>query len=131
MKYTLLISIVFLTSCFGSSNEKFNIDKSKIDFIEIRKRVDTISLRLSESQLKNLITKLENSEPRNPSNVFAQYHLTFHLTDGSELTFTTNQDIARAKGGQTYSIGDKEYIKNIWFQQAGLTEEYHEYFPTY
>lgn len=131
MKIALLISIVFLTSCFSASNEKFNIDKSIVDFIEIRKRVDTVSLRLSESQFENLIAKLQSSEPGNPSKVFAQYHLTFHLNDGSELSFTTNQDIVRAQGGRTYSIGDKEYFKKIWFQQAGLTEDYHEYFPTY
>ena len=66
MKYILFISVVILTSCFNSNSnsnyEKFNIDKSEIDFIEIRKRVDTVSMRLSENQIESFIKNLGNSE---------------------------------------------------------------------
>ena len=63
MKYILFISVVILTSCFNSNYEKFSLDKSEIDFIEIRKRVDTVSMRLSENQIESFIKNLGNSEP--------------------------------------------------------------------
>ena len=79
MKYILFISVVILTSCFNSNYEKFSLDKSKIDFIEIRKRVDTVSIRLSENQIDSLIAKLENSEPKQPLYIFAEYYLKIHF----------------------------------------------------
>ena len=93
MKYILFISVVILTSCFNSNSnsnsnsnyEKFNIDKSEIDFIEIRKRVDTVSMRLSENQIESFIKNLGNSEPGGPLKIFAEYYLILHLKNGIEI----------------------------------------------
>lgn len=107
------------------------MDKSKIDFIEIRKRVDTVSLRLSENQIHSLIAKLENSEPTGPLYVTAEYYLTIHFIDGNIIEYATQQGTVRGNGGLTYIINDKEFYKNLWFEQVGLTKYFHEYFPTY
>lgn len=137
MKYILFISIVILTSCFSynsdsdSDYEKFSVDKSKIDFIEIRKRGDTVSLRLSENQVDSLIAKLENSEPKRTSYVSAEYYLKIHFIDGYTIEYATQQGTVRGNGGLTYIINDKKFYKNLWFEQVGLTKYFHEYFPTY
>lgn len=131
MKLVLFIPLIFLISCFSSSNEKIVIDKNKIDYIEIRKRVDTVSLRLSDDQFQSFLTKLESSVSKKTGKVFAEYHLIFHFKDGGVLTADVRNDIIRESGGRTYSIGDKEFFKNTWFQQAGLTHNHYEYFPTY
>lgn len=133
MKYILFISVVILTSCFNSNYkyEKFSLDKSKIDFIEIRKRVDTVSMRLSENQIDSLIAKLENSEPKQPLYIFAEYYLKLHFIDGDTIEYATQQGTVRGNGGLTYIINDKEYFKNMWFEQSGLSKNHYEYFPTY
>jgi hypothetical protein len=131
MKYILFISVVILTSCFNSNYEKFSLDKSKIDFIEIRKRVDTVSIRLSENQIDSLIAKLENSEPKQPLYIFAEYYLKVHFIDGYTIEYATQQGTVRGNGGLTYIINDKEYFKNLWFEQSGLSKNHYEYFPTY
>lgn len=137
MKYILFISVVILTSCFNSNSnsnsnyEKFNIDKSEIDFIEIRKRVDTVSMRLSENQIESFIKNLENSEPGGPLKIFAEYYLILHLKNGIEIEYKTEVGTITANGGLSYRINDKEYFKNLWFEQSGLSKNHYEYFPTY
>lgn len=64
MKFLLFISIVLLTACFGTSNEKLAIDKSRVDYVEIRNRIDTVALPVSEKHLQTLFQKLESSDPR-------------------------------------------------------------------
>ena len=127
MKYILFISIVILTSCFSSNSdsdyEKFSVDKSKIDFIEIRKRGDTVSLRLSENQVDSLIAKLENSEPKRPSYVSAEYYLKIHFIDGYTIEYATQQGTVRGNGGITYKINDKKFYKNLWFEQVDSLRE--------
>lgn len=131
MKLLLFISIVFLISCSEAENEKLVIDKNRVDHIEIRKRLDTLSLRLSDDQFESFFTMLESSVSKTPCKVFEAYVLMLHLKDGRMLTYGINEDIIRGDGGYVYSIGDKDYFKNIWLRQAGLTENYYEYFPTY
>ena len=114
MKYILFISVVILTSCFNSNSnsnyEKFNIDKSEIDFIEIRKRVDTVSMRLSENQIESFIKNLGNSEPGGPLKIFAEYYLILHLKNGIEIEYKTEVGTITANGGLSYRINDKEYF---------------------
>ena len=87
------------------------MDKSKIDFIEIRKRGDTVSLRLSENQVDSLIAKLENSEPKRPLYVSAEYYLKIHFIDGYTIEYATQQGTVRGNGGLTYIINDKNKYK--------------------
>lgn len=131
MKITLLISVILLTSCLNSNHKKFVIDKNTIDHIEIRKQNDSESLILPEDQIEKIVTQLENAEPLKPSKDFVDYHLIFQLKDGTTLNYTTKQNIVRAPGGYTYSLDDKDFFKKIWYQQVGLSDNYHEYFLTY
>ena len=86
---------------------------------------------MSENQIHSLIAKLENSEPTEPLYVTAEYYLTIYFIDGNIIEYATQQGTVRGNGGLTYIINDKEFYKNLWFEQVGLTKYFHEYFPTY
>lgn len=111
--------------------KKLTIDKSRVSYIEIRKRIDTVSLRLSEEQFDQIFIKFENSTERKPIKFLEQYYLTIHLKTGNVIPYSISNDLIKGPGGYTYSIRDKEYFKKIWFKQSGLTDKHTEYYPTY
>lgn len=54
-----------------------------------------------------------------------------HLKNGIEIEYKTEVGTITANGGLSYRINDKEYFKNLWFEQSGLSKNHYEYFPTY
>ena len=131
MKSRLLIFILFICSCSNSKPERFNIDKSKVNYLEIRKRLDTVSLCLSEKQFNNIFIMFESTFERKPCKFLEQYYLTIHFKNDNVISYSLRDDLIKGPGGYTYSIGDKEYFKKIWFELSGLTDRHIEYYPTY
>ena len=129
MRQTLIIISIFLTSC--GPNDKIKVDIDNVDYVEIQKQFDTVSLRLTTDQVADFIDNWNSSNPKGPYKFMPQYSLTIHFKGDSSLSYRTSSDLIKQRSDWAYSVGDKEYFKNIWFKQAGLTENYFEYFPTY
>lgn len=107
------------------------MDKDNVDFVEIRKQFDTVSLRLTSDHASDFIDNLNSSSPKGPYKYLPEYFLTIHFKGDSLLSYRTSGDLVKQRSDWAYSVGDKEYFKNIWFKQAGLTDKYFEYYPTY
>ncbi|RYE50355.1 MAG: hypothetical protein EOP48_19925 [Sphingobacteriales bacterium] len=120
-----------MTSCDSSFNNKRTLDKNDIDYIEICKQFDTVSLRLTNDQVADFIDHWNNSRPKGLYKYLPEYSLAIHFKADSLLSYRTNNDLIKQRREWAYSVGDKEYFKNIWFKQAGLTYQYFEYYPTY
>jgi len=131
MKQSLIIILLFLTSYVSSFNDKQKVDKNNVDYIEIYKQFDTVSLRLTSDQVADFIDNWNSSSPKGPYKYLPEYSLTIHFKGDSSLSYRTSSDLIKQRSDCAYSVGDKEYFKNIWFKQAGLTDKYFEYSPTY
>lgn len=131
MKLFLIPSLALLIACKSAPRENLAMDKSKIDYVEIRKHFDSTLLRLTDAQLDSLMEKLRTSIRLTPRYVMAKYHLTFYRKDSVRLEYIVSNNVIRGAGGYTYRIDDKEFFKNLWLQQSGLTDKHIEYFPTY
>jgi hypothetical protein len=102
-----------------------------IKYVEIQKVNDTVALRLTDDQVKKFINEWNSSTPKGPYKYLSEYVLTVHFKGDSSLSFRTNKNLIKQRSDWAYSVGDKDFFKNIWYKQAGLTEDYFEYFPTY
>lgn len=111
MKTRFLIFVLFICSCSNNMPKKLTIDKNRVSYIEIRKRIDTVSLRLSEEQFDHIFIKFENSTERKPIKFLEQYYLTIHLKTGNVIPYSISNDLIKGPSGYTYSIRDKEYFK--------------------
>ena len=115
----------------GVYDDKQKVDKSLISYVEIRKQFDTVSLRLTDEQTSDFIDSWNASSAKGPYKFLPEYLLTIQFKGDSSLSYRTNSDLIKQKSDWTYSIGDKDYFKDIWLKQVGLTDDYFEYFPTY
>jgi hypothetical protein len=115
----------------GPFNDKQKVDKDNVEFVEIRKQFDTVSLRLTNDQVADFIDNWNDSKPKGPYKYFPEYFLTIHFKGDSSLSYRTSSDLIKQRNDWAYSVGGKEFFKTIWFNQAGLTDDYFEYFPTY
>lgn len=131
MKQSLIIISLFLTSCVSSFNDKQKVDKNNVDYIEIHKQFDTVSLRLTTDQVADFIKKWNSSDAEGPYKYLPDYFLTIHFKGDSTLSYRTSGELIKQRSDWSYSVGDKNYFETIWFKQAGLTGDFIEYFPTY
>ena len=131
MRESLIVISLFLTSCVSPFNDKQKVDKDNVEYVEIHKQFDTVSLRLTPDQIADFIHNLNSSSAKGPYKFLPEYWLTIHFKGDSSLSYRTSSDLIKQRSEWAYSFGDKEYFKNIWFKQAGLTDNYFEYFPTY
>lgn len=120
-----------MTSCVSPFNDKQNVDKDKVNYVEIRKHFDTVSLRLTTDQVEDLIENWNTSNAKGPYKFLPEFWLTIHFKGDSSLSYRTSSDLIKQRTDWAYSIGDKAFFKTIWFKQAGLTDKHVEYFPTY
>lgn len=130
MRQSLIIISLFLTSCVNSINDKQKVNKDNVDYAEIRKQFDTVSLRLTNDQVADFIDNWNSSSPKGLYKYLPEYSLTIHFKDNSSLSYRASSDLVKQRSDWAYSIGDKDYFKNIWFKQAGLTDKHFEYYPT-
>lgn len=131
MRQFIIIISLFLTSCSSPFNDKQKVDLNNVDYVEIRKQFDTVSLRLTNDQVADLIRNWNNSSPKGPYKYLPEYSLTINFKGDSSLSYRTSSDLIKQRSDWAYSVGDKKYFKNIWFKQAGLSDNYFEYYPTY
>lgn len=131
MRQSLIIISVLFTSCGSPFNDNQKVDEDNVSYVEFRKQFDTVSLRLTTDQNASRIDNWNSSNPTGPYKYLPEYSLTIHFKDDSSLSYRTSSDLIKQRSDWAYSVGDKEYFKNIWFKQAGLTGSYFEYYPTY
>ena len=131
MRQFIIIISLFLISCSSPFNDKQKVDLNNVDYVEIRKQFDTVSLRLTNDQVADLIRNWNNSSPKGTYKYLPEYSLTIHFKGDSLLSYRTSSDLIKQRSDWAYSVGDKKYFKNIWFKQAGLSDNYFEYYPTY
>ena len=131
MKQSLIILLFFLTSCVNPFNDTQKVNKDNVDYVDIRKQFDTVSLHLTSDQAADFIDNWNSSSVKGPSKYFPDYILTIHFKGDSTLSYRTSGDLIKQRSDWSYSVGDKEYFKTIWFNRAGLADNYFEYFPTY
>ena len=133
MRQVTVIMLVFFMSCATAvpSNDRQKIDKDSVDYVEIRKQFDTVSLRLTADQAAGFIDVWHHSSSKGVYKFLPEYFLTIHFIGGRSRSYRVNGSLVKQGNDWTYSVGDKEYFKNIWYQHAGLTREYFEYFPIY
>ena len=73
MRQSLIIISLFLTSCFSSYNDKQKVDKDNVNYVEIRKQFDTVSLRLTTDQVVDFIDNWNSSSPKGPYKYLPEY----------------------------------------------------------
>ena len=131
MRQSLIIISLFFSSCVSHLNDKQKVDKDNVEDVEIRKQFDTVSLRLTTDQVADFIDNWNSSNAKGLYKFLPEYWLTIHFKGDSSLSYRTSSDLIKQRSDWAYSVGDKEYFKSIWFKQAGLTDKYFEYYPTY
>jgi len=131
MRVFLFISVLFFITCKDKPQRTLSIDKNTIDSVEIRKQYDSVSLRLSNSQVDSVLIQFQHTVEQHISKGSEQYHITFFFKDGRHVDYKINENYIRALGGYTFRITDKRFFEKLWLVQAGLTDKHIEYFPTY
>ena len=121
----------FLTSCFNAFDDKQKVDIGLVDYVEIRKQFDTVSLRLTPGQAAGFVSHWNNSSAKGPYKFYPGYFLTIHFKGDSSLSFRTQGDLIKQNNDWSYSVHDKNYFKSLWLKQAGLSDNWFEYFPIY
>ena len=129
-RYIALV-LFALTILLDSCNNKLILDKNEIEFVEIRKQADTVSLRLTTSQVDDFIDVLSNSTSKGLTKYLPEYILTIHVSGDSLITYRTSGDLVKKSNDLTYEIGEADYFRNLWLTQAGLSDNWFEYFPIY
>lgn len=130
---TVHIALVLfsLTILLNSCNDKPGLDRSKVQYIEIRKQADTVSLRLTNAQIDDLIDNINKSRLKGLTKYLPEYTLTLHLPGDSVITYRTSKNLIKQSDDKTYVIEGTDYFKILWLQQAGLSDNWFEYFPIY
>lgn len=120
-----------LTILLGSCVDKLKLDRNEIEYIEIRKQADTVSLRLTSTQIDDFIDKLNKSTLKGLTKYFPEYTVTLHLKGDSIIAYRTSQNLIKNSDNRTYVIEDTDYFKTLWLNQSGLSNKWFEYFPIY
>lgn len=129
IRQSLVITLLFLSSCASKFNDKKDIDKDDVNYVEIHKQHDTFSLRLTDQQVGEFIDKWNNSSSKGPYKYLPEFTLTIHFKVDSSLSYRTNNELIKQGSDWAYSVGDKEYFKKIWFKQSGSPDDYIKYHP--
>jgi len=125
------IALIFfsLTILLNSCNDKPGLDKNKVEYIEIRKQGDTISLRLTNAQIDDLIDNINKSRLKGLTKYLPEYTLTVHLKNDSVISYGTSKNLIKQSDDKTYVIEKAEFFRALWLKQAGLSDNWFEYFP--
>ena len=123
----LLSSTIFLVSC----NDKPKVDRGVIKYIEIQKLTDTVSLRLTTSQADDFISYLNKSRVIGLTKYLPEYTLTVHLLNDSLISYRTSKNLIKHSDDNTYEIEKVDFFRTLWLKQAGLSDNWFEYFPIY
>ena len=129
-RYIALV-LFALTILLDSCNDKLKLDKNEIEYVEIRKQADTVSLRLTTYQVDDFIDVLSNSKSKGLTKYLPEYTLIIHLNGDSVISYRTSGDLVKKSNDLTYEIGETDYFRTLWLTQAGLSDNWFEYFPIY
>ncbi len=99
--------------------------------MEIRKQSDTVSLRLTGTQIDGFIDNLNKSSLKGLTKFLPEYTLTLHLKGDSVISYRTSKTLIKQTDDKTYVVGEADYFRTLWFKQAGLSDKWFEYFPIY
>ena len=95
MSRSLIIISLFLTSCANHFNDKQKMNMDNVDYIEIRKQFDTVSLRLTTDQVADFIDNWNSSKPEGLCKYLPEYSLIIHFKGDSSLSYRTINDLIK------------------------------------
>ena len=127
----ILILLLSLTISLDSCNDKLKVDRDEVEYIEIQKLTDTVSLRLTTAQIDDFIDNLNKSSVKGLTKYLPEYTLTVHLKGDSVISYRTSKDLIKQTDDKTYVIEKAEFFRTLWLKQAGLSDNWFEYFPIY
>ena len=82
-----------LTILLDSCNDKPKFDRNEVEYIEMRKQTDTVSLRLTSTQIDDFIDNLNKSSEKGLTKYLPEYKLTVHLKGDSVISYRTCKDL--------------------------------------
>ncbi len=126
------IAFLFLvTILLDSCNENQKLDRNDIDNVEIQKHGDTVSFRLTNVQIDDFVGKLNKSRVKGLTKYLPEYTLRVFLHGDSVISFRTSENLIKQSDDKTYTIKEANYFRTLWLKQAGLSDNWFEYFPIY
>ena len=118
-----------LTILLDSCNDKPKFDRNEVEYIEMRKQTDTVSLRLTSNQIDDFIDNLNKSSVKGLTKYLPEYTLTLHLKGDSVITYRTSKNLIKQSDDKAYVVEGADYFRTLWLKQAGLSDNWFEYFP--
>lgn len=129
---THIASLLFsLTILLSACNDKPILDRSEVEYIEIQKQMDTVSLRLTPYQVDDFVNNLNKSNLKGLTKYLPEYTLTLQLNGDSVILYRTSKNLIKQSDDKTYVIEGTDYFRALWLKQAGLSDNWFEYFPIY
>jgi hypothetical protein len=127
-RHTALV-LFSLAILLNSCNDKLRLDRNKVEYIEIRKQADTVSLRLTSAQIDDFIDNLNKSSVKGLTKYLPEYTLILHFQGDSVITYRTSKNLIKQSDDKTFVIERTDYFRTLWLKQAGLSDNWFEYFP--
>ena len=126
-----MILLFSLTILLDSCNDKQKVDRDEVEYIEIQKLADTVSLRLTTAQVDDFIDNLNKSSVKGLIKYLPEYTLTLYLKSDSIISYRTSKNLIKQSDDKTYVIEESDLFRTLWLKQAGLSDNWFEYFPIY
>jgi hypothetical protein len=132
MRLATILFLLVLTACNNHKDTKPLLNKNDIAYIEINKHLDTSAYRLTAEQVDRFLARWASGVSKGPLKyTMPYYHLTVHFKNDSSTTFEVRDDLLKHRLQQCVSIGDKTFLEELWFTQAGLSSNHHQFYITY
>lgn len=123
--------LISLTVLLDSCSDNLKLDRNEVEYIEIRKQLDTVSLRLTSAQVDDLIDRLNKSNVKGLTKYLPEYTLMLHLKGDSVISYRASRDLIKESDDLTYTIGETDYFRTLWLTQVGLSKNWFKYSPIY
>ncbi|MFO0488139.1 MAG: hypothetical protein ACK5ZY_07685 [Cyclobacteriaceae bacterium] len=120
-----------MTILLDSCNDKQKLDRNDVEYIEIQKQADTVSFLLTSAQIDDFIDNLNKSSVKGLTKYLPEYTLKVYIKGDSAISFRTSNNLIKQSDDKTYVIERTDYFRTLWLRQAGLSDNWFEYFPFY
>jgi len=108
----LLSALLGLASC--SIHPADQLDESEFLKFEIKKYRDSVYYQVPNAYWPIFKDKWNNALHIGPTKYIAAYTIKITFLKDSVLQFRINQQHIKASDDQTYNIGDKTFIEELW-----------------
>jgi len=123
--------LFLLTILLDSCNDRQKLDRTNVENIEIQKQTDTVAFRLTSTQIDDFVDNLNKSSVKGLTKYLPEYTLKVFLKGDSVISFRTSNNLIKQTDDRTFVIEGTDYFRSLWLRQAGLSDNWFEYFPIY